>query len=68
MSAIEQTLKFSLKELRARHNETQAETANALGISQTSYNYWENNISKIAIGKVIAIADHFGVTLDQIQL
>lgn len=68
MLSTEQKPKFSLKELRARHNETQAETANALGISQTSYNYWENNISKIAIGKVIAIAEHFGVTLDQIQL
>ena len=68
MISVEQNPKFSLKELRARHNETQAETANALGISQTSYNYWENNISKIAIGKVIAIAEHFGVTLDQIQL
>lgn len=68
MLAIKQTPKFSLKELRARHNETQAETASALGISPTSYNYWENNISKIAIGKVMAIAEHFNVTLDEIRL
>ena len=34
--------KYSLKELRARKNWTQCETAKRLGISPQTYNAWEN--------------------------
>ena len=61
-------MRFSLKELRARKNETQQQTAEALGISPQTYNAWEKDISGVAISKVIAVANHFGVTLDEILL
>lgn len=61
-------MRYSLKELRARKNETQQQTAEALGVSPQTYNAWEKDISGVAISKVIAVADHFGVGLDEILL
>lgn len=58
--------KYSLKELRARKNWTQSETAKRLGISPQTYNAWERDISNVAVSKVQAVADLFGVRLDQI--
>ena len=58
--------KYSLKELRARKNWTQCDTAKRLGISPQTYNAWERDISNVAVGKVQAVADLFGVRLDQI--
>ena len=60
--------KYSLKEFRARKNWTQCETAKWLGISPQTYNAWERDISNVAVGKVQAVADLFGVRLDQIFL
>lgn len=59
---------YSIKELRARKNITQAEAAREIGISVQTYNAWEKDISKVAIGKVKAIADFFGVTIGEIFL
>lgn len=59
---------YSLKELRARKNETQEQTAKALGISVQTYNAWEKSIANIAVSKVNALAKHFGVRLDEISL
>lgn len=61
-------MQYSLKELRARKNETQAETAEALGISTQTYNAWEKDISGVAVSKVVAVARHFGVSLSDIFL
>lgn len=58
--------RYSIKELRARKNWTQAETAAKLGISVQTYNAWEKDISNVAVSKVQAVADLFGVTLSQI--
>ncbi len=58
--------KFTLKELRAKKNWTQQETAEKLGISAQTYNAWEKDISGVAVGKVQAVADLFGVKLGQI--
>lgn len=60
-------MRFSLKELRARKNETQPETASAIGISTQTYCAWEKNLSNVSISKVAALCKHFGVTLDEIQ-
>ncbi len=60
--------KFSIKELRVRNNLTQAQSAEKLGISPQTYNAWEKDISKVAIGKVCAIATLYGVTIDEIFL
>lgn len=59
---------YTLKELRARKNETQEQTANALGISTQTYNSWEKSISNVAVSKVSALARHFGVNLGDIFL
>ena len=61
-------MQYSLRELRARKNETQAEAAEALGISTQTYNAWEKDISGVAVSKVIAVAKHFGVSLADIFL
>lgn len=57
---------FSLRELRARKNKTQREVAADLGISVTTYCAWEKDISNVAISKVEAVAEYFGVALGQI--
>lgn len=58
---------FTLKELRARKDKTQREVAADLGISTTTYNAWENDISNVSISKVQAVAEYFGVALGQIS-
>ncbi len=60
-------MKYTLKELRARKNETQEEVAKNLGISIQTYNAWEKDISNIAVSKVYALAEYFGVTIDEIK-
>lgn len=61
-------IKFTLKELRARKNETQQQSAKALGISLQTYNAWEKDISNVAISKVMRVAKHFNVTLAEIKI
>lgn len=61
---MEQT--YTVKELRARKNWTQAEAAERLGISVQTYNAWEKDISNVAVSKVQAVADLYGVRLGQI--
>lgn len=61
-------MQYSLKELRARKNWTQKETAERLGISVQTYNAWEKDISRIAVGKVLVVADLFGVELSEIKV
>lgn len=60
-------MQYSLRELRARMNWTQAQTAKKLGISTQTYNAWEKDLSNVKIGKVISIANLFGVSLDEIK-
>ncbi len=57
---------YSLKELRARKNITQAEAARELGISVQTYNAWEKDVSKVAVGKVKVLADFYNVTIGEI--
>lgn len=59
-------MRYSLKELRARKQWTQQETAKRLGISAQTYNAWEKDISHVAISKVNALANLFGVKIGQI--
>ncbi|HHX36404.1 MAG TPA: helix-turn-helix transcriptional regulator [Clostridiaceae bacterium] len=60
-------MKYSLRELRARKNVTQKEAAADLGISTTTYNAWERDISRVAIGKVAKVARYYGVNLEDIK-
>ena len=64
----EKEMQYTLKELRARKNETQEQVATAMGISVQTYNAWEKNISNVAVSKVNSLAKHFGVRLTQIFL
>lgn len=59
---------YTLKELRARKNKTQEQVAADLGISPQTYCAWEKDISNVAVSKVIAVAEYFGVTLGEIFL
>lgn len=61
-------MQFTLKELRARKNMTQEQVAKELGISVQTYNAWEKDVSNVAVSKVKAVADFFGVKLGQIFL
>jgi len=61
--------KFSLKELRARKNETQLETAQGLGVAPQTYCAWEKKgISHVPVSTAYKIATYFGVTLDELEL
>ena len=60
--------KFSLKELRARKDQTQEEVARNLGISPQTYNAWEKDISNVGISKVYALANYYGVSIDEIKV
>ena len=59
--------KYSLKELRARFDETQTETAKSLEVSVPTYNAWENNPGSIKLSNLIKVAKHFKVTIDEIK-
>lgn len=61
-------MKYSIKELRARKNESQATVAEAMGISNQTYCAWEKDISKVSIGKVVKLAEYFGVELNEIKV
>jgi DNA-binding XRE family transcriptional regulator len=61
-------MQFTLKELRARHSYTQAQTAEKLGISTQTYNAWEQDISRVRIGDVQKLAQLFNVEVGQIFL
>ena len=64
----ESEMQYSIKELRTRMNETQKDTADAVGISVQTYCAWEKDISNVGVSKVNALAKHFGVKLSQIKL
>lgn len=64
---MELGMKFSLKELRARKNLTQKDVAKDLGITYQTYSSWEKDISNVAVSKVQALADYYGVSLGQIS-
>lgn len=59
---------YTLKELRARKNMTQSEVAEKIGVATQTYNAWEKDVSNVAIGKVNALAEIFGVTIGEIFL
>jgi transcriptional regulator with XRE-family HTH domain len=61
-------MKYSIRELRARKNVTQKQAAQALGLSVSTYNAWERNISRVAIGKVAELAEYYGVKLEEIDI
>lgn len=58
--------KSTLKELRAKMDWTQEETAKKLGIYLQTYNAWEQDFGNVKISSAEAIAKLFNVKLDNI--
>ena len=61
-------MQYSLQELRARKKETQAQTAKALGVSVPTYINWERDLTGASYRNVVKVAEHFGVTLNELLL
>lgn len=61
-------LQYSLKELRVRKGLSQKQLADKLGVSAATIVAWEKNPNKIQMYKLQAIADFYGVKLDEIFL
>lgn len=59
---------FSLKELRARKDARQQDVAEAIGVSVPTYGAWEKDASVMPVGKLMALAEYFGVTVAEIKL
>lgn len=59
-------MRYSMKELRAKNNWSQQETADKLGVSVQTYNAWEADFGCVKIKKANEIAELFKVTLDDI--
>ena len=59
--------KYTLKELRARKNMTQADVAKKLGISAQTYCAWENDFGIVKMRAAGSVAKLFGVKVDEIK-
>lgn len=59
-------MKYTLKQLRNKKNETQEQTAKSLGINRAIYSHYENGIRLPRINVAIKMADHFNVKIDDI--
>ena len=57
-------LNEKLRELRMQRGETQKQVAAAVGIGERPYQYLESGEHRPSLDTFIALADHFGVTLD----
>lgn len=55
---------MNIKDIRLRRNLTQAEVANALGVSSVVYSRYETGTREPPIEALIQMADIFGVTVD----
>lgn len=61
-------LQYTLKELRARHGLTQQMLADKIGVSATTVRTWEKFPARMQVAKLQALADVFGVRIDEIFL
>lgn len=59
-------MKYTLKELRNKKNETQEQTAKALEINRAIYSHYENGIRLPRINVAIKMSIHFGIKIDDI--
>ena len=55
-----------LTELRRRRGLSQEQLADFLGVTRQSVSKWESGSVMPELGKLIAMADFFGVTLDEV--
>ena len=55
-----------IKELRTEHGLSQAALAKAIGVSQKAVDYWERGMNEPKASYILALADFFGVTCDEL--
>lgn len=55
-----------LKELRTKHNLTQEQLAEFIGVSSQAVSKWENNISYPDVSLLPILANFFQVTTDEL--
>lgn len=65
-TAVEWRLAENLRALRWRHNLTQAELAEIIGVSQNAIGNWERKESEPSLFNASTIADYFEVTMDEL--
>ena len=53
--------KITIKELRARHNLTQAQFAESIGITAQTVSAWEKNALSISPKKMVAICNKYHI-------
>ena len=61
-------MQFSLRELRARKNETQEDISNVLGVSLPTYRDWEKKPEKITLGNARILARHFNIQVNEMKI
>lgn len=57
-------MQLNIKDIRVRKNLTQAEVANALGVSSVVYSRYETGARQPSIDIIVQLADFFCVTVD----
>jgi len=55
-----------IRHFREKNGETQQELANELGVKRETVNQWENGTRDLKTQYTVILADHFGVTCDDI--
>lgn len=58
--------KYTLKQLRNLKQETQQQTADAVKLNRALYSHYENGIRVPRVDVAKRLAEHFGVTVEQI--
>ena len=58
------TLQERMRELRKERKETQRQVADAIGVTDRQYQRFETGKQKPGFDSLLALADHFGVSLD----
>lgn len=56
----------NIRTLRNEHGETQRDLADAIGVRQTAVSKWEHS-GRMNLGNAIKVADHYGVSLDELS-
>lgn len=59
-------LQEKLKELRLNNNISQKRLADAIGVAQSSINYWEKGQRTPSVSAAQKLADFFDITLDEL--
>ena len=55
-----------IKQLRREHGLTQKQLGQAIDMADNTIHYWERGENEPHLYALIALADHFGLTLDEL--